>query len=334
MQKWLRSIYTVLKALYSQGQVNGLTIRALFELAQAQRFRDQRVEEALLRLAKAQEVTASAVLTLKESQQTTTQVVSKLADGFDGLQKTALHTDTLVGEILSALTVRPAVAFVITLCNLDGSNPQGENEMSVFQIKDDSPDLLLKLTPVDDQGFAAPVDGEATFQSDDESIATVTPQADGVSAVIHLLDKTPGKKVTINVTADADLGAGTDTITDSAELNFIAGEATHLGLSLTPIPADGGGNGGGGTDAMTIDPTSATVAPSGTQQFTASEPSTFSATSGSVDANGLYTAPADGSGATSDQVVATSVADPTKSATASVSLSTPATPAPAARRRS
>lgn len=327
MQKWLRSIYETLKALYFQAQATGLTVRAIFEMLQAQRFRDKRIEEALLRLAKAQEVTADAVLTVKQSQQENTQAVQKLTNDFDDLQKTANHTDTLVGEILSALTVRPAVAFVLTLCNLDGSNPQGENAMSVFPIKDDSPDLLLKLNPVDDQGFAAPVDGEATFQSSDETIATVTPQADGLSAVIHLLDKTPGKSVKIAVTADADLGEGTDTITDEAELQFVAGEASHLGLSLTPVPAEPPP-----PFAFAIDPTSANVAPGGTQQFTATEESTYSATSGSVDASGLYTAPADAS-ITSDQVVATSVADPTQSATASVTIAPPATPAAASRRR-
>jgi hypothetical protein len=75
--------------------------------------------------------------------------------------------------------------------------------------------------------------------------------------------------------------------------------------------------------AVTVSPTTASVAVSATQQFTATVTGnantavTWSATSGTVSAAGLYTAPA---AAGSFVVTATSVADPTKSASATVTV--------------
>jgi hypothetical protein len=77
--------------------------------------------------------------------------------------------------------------------------------------------------------------------------------------------------------------------------------------------------------AVTISPTSASLLTNGTQQFTATVTGssntvvTWSATGGSVSSSGLYTAP---STAGSYAVKATSVADNTKSASATVTVST------------
>lgn len=86
-----------------------------------------------------------------------------------------------------------------------------------------------------------------------------------------------------------------------------------------------------GTTLQIIPPTFS-IAAGATQQFTTNLPSTFSAANGSVDANGVYTAPTDPA-ITSDQVTATSTADPTKTATASgsiVAVAAPTTAAPTA----
>ena len=84
-----------------------------------------------------------------------------------------------------------------------------------------------------------------------------------------------------------------------------------------------------GPVAVTISPTSATVNSGGTQQFTAQVTNSsnttvsWSATDGTVDVGGLFTAPK----VTQDETVyvtATSVADPTKSARATVTVKAPA----------
>ena len=85
------------------------------------------------------------------------------------------------------------------------------------------------------------------------------------------------------------------------------------------------GNGGGGDVKIGVSPASATVASSQKQQFTAAVSGTsntavtWSATSGSVDPTGLFTAPTVTS-QTNVAVTATSVADSSKSASATVAV--------------
>jgi uncharacterized protein YjdB len=75
--------------------------------------------------------------------------------------------------------------------------------------------------------------------------------------------------------------------------------------------------------AIAIDPTSTTLSPGGTTTFSATVTGTedtsvvWTCTGGSVDGNGFYTAPATSGAYT---VTATSNADPTKSATATVTV--------------
>lgn len=80
--------------------------------------------------------------------------------------------------------------------------------------------------------------------------------------------------------------------------------------------------------AVTISPAAATIAGGATQQFIAaalglnnpSQAMTWSTTAGSVDATGLLTAPATTPGNQFVRVTATSVQDPTKSASADVAI--------------
>lgn len=109
-----------------------------------------------------------------------------------------------------------------------------------------------------------------------------------------------------------------------------------LGL-MSLISGCGGGSSttNGNTLSVTISPTTATVTSGGTAQFTATvtgdssnagvswSVSSSSATPGSVDANGKYTAPSVTT-ATTATVVATSKTDTTKSASAMVTINPPA----------
>ena len=95
---------------------------------------------------------------------------------------------------------------------------------------------------------------------------------------------------------------------------------------MIAVAAGGSGGGGGGSGVqVSVSPTSVTLFSKGKQQFTASVSGTsntavtWSATAGSVDGNGLYTAPTVTS-QTSATVTATSNADPTKSASAAVTI--------------
>jgi len=89
----------------------------------------------------------------------------------------------------------------------------------------------------------------------------------------------------------------------------------------------GSGGGGGGGVSVSISPASITLSPSGTQQFTANVTGTantavtWTASLGSVNSSGLYTAPVVQS-QTQATVTATSQADSSKSASAVVTITT------------
>ena len=89
---------------------------------------------------------------------------------------------------------------------------------------------------VDAAGNAAPVDGVATAQVDDAAKAEIVDlSADGLSGAVKALAI---GHVQVQVTADADLGAGTRSLTIMGELDVIAGEAVAGTIDFgAPVPA-------------------------------------------------------------------------------------------------
>lgn len=83
--------------------------------------------------------------------------------------------------------------------------------------------VTLAVQPVDAKGYAAPVDGLPVWSQSDASVGTLT--ANGFAAEFVAL--APGQTQII-VTADADLGTGTRTITGTLDIIVEAGEATTL----------------------------------------------------------------------------------------------------------
>jgi hypothetical protein len=89
---------------------------------------------------------------------------------------------------------------------------------------------------------------------------------------------------------------------------------------------------------VVITPSSVTLAPAGTQTFSAVMPATGDtsmtwsitegATGGTIDGTGLYTAPIDATDGSVFHIIATSVTDPTKSATALVTILAPVAVSP------
>lgn len=96
----------------------------------------------------------------------------------------------------------------------------------------------VTLTITNNRGQPAQVDGVPVWASSDETVLMVTPSADGMSAVVDTVAAGTGR---ITVTADADLGAGTTTITGvSEDVNVTVGpnsQASVMTLNLG-APAD------------------------------------------------------------------------------------------------
>jgi len=97
-------------------------------------------------------------------------------------------------------------------------------DITMLQLSD-SQRCSLSITPTDKKGHAAAVDGVPVWTSSDETVGTVEASADGLSAVV-----TAGAPGTcqINVSADADLGSGVESIAGALDLTVVAGKAVAL----------------------------------------------------------------------------------------------------------
>lgn len=99
----------------------------------------------------------------------------------------------------------------------------------------DTQKCSLSIQPTDVKGNPAAIDGVPVWSVSDATILSVTPAADGLSAVI--VANGPVGTSQVNVQADADLGAGTTTITGTLDVQVTASEATALGITAgTPEP--------------------------------------------------------------------------------------------------
>jgi hypothetical protein len=86
----------------------------------------------------------------------------------------------------------------------------------------------LTLAIKDKFGNPASIDGVPVWASSDETILTVAPAADGMSAVATPVG--PAGSAQVNVSADADTGSGSKEITGLLAVDVVAGDATVVEL--------------------------------------------------------------------------------------------------------
>lgn len=89
--------------------------------------------------------------------------------------------------------------------------------------------VALAIAPKSAAGNPAPVDGAPQWSSSDETILTLTVAEDGLSAEAVTTGKLGIAQV--NVTADARLGEGVETITGVLDIEVKASEAVSLDIS-------------------------------------------------------------------------------------------------------
>jgi hypothetical protein len=94
----------------------------------------------------------------------------------------------------------------------------------------------VKINPVTAAGKPAKLDGAPVWEVT-SGPGTVVPDADGLGAFIVTPDDTDGTQTIYTVSADADLGAGVDTITDTIVLTTVHADAAVLGLTSDPAVA-------------------------------------------------------------------------------------------------
>lgn len=94
--------------------------------------------------------------------------------------------------------------------------------------------VTATLTPKTDTGKPAKLDGVPTWTVASGD-STLNVAADGMSAELISSD-TPGD-TTVLVEADADLGEGVETISDTILLHVAGARAANLGISVSdPVP--------------------------------------------------------------------------------------------------
>ena len=85
------------------------------------------------------------------------------------------------------------------------------------------------LSYVDDKGNPAKVDGAPVWSSSDEAVLTVVAADDGMSAVVTPVGLGNAQ---IRIDADADLGAGVESLTTLADVEVVGGKAVAGNVAL------------------------------------------------------------------------------------------------------
>lgn len=215
-----------------------------------------------------------------------------------------------VYNVTSFLSAHPAGPSPITpYCGKDATTAFNNVKHSSSAVAMEATYLIGNLVASTISVSVLPTTATVTVGQTQTFTATVTGSTQGVkwsSTSVGTIDQ---NGVFTAVTA----GTGTVTATSVEDTTKSA---------TAQVTVSSGGGGGGGV-SVSITPLTASVSVGGTQQFTAnitgsSSGVTWTATGsvGTVDSNGLFTATKAGMGI----VKATSVSDPTKSATASVSV--------------
>lgn len=117
--------------------------------------------------------------------------------------------------------------------------PQGEPAMATTLQLTDIQEAVLSISPKDEEGNAAPLEGVPTWASSDETVLTVTAAADGMSATAVTVG--PLGSATVTVSAQGDLtGQGSDSLSDTVTVEVVASEASSLNTSAgTPTNRPG-----------------------------------------------------------------------------------------------
>ena len=99
----------------------------------------------------------------------------------------------------------------------------------------DAQKVALSVTFLDAAGNPASVDGAPVWGSSDPTIVLVEAATDGLSAVATAVG--PLGSAQVNVTADADLGAGVESITGLLDVNVVGDKAVTVAIAAgTPEP--------------------------------------------------------------------------------------------------
>jgi hypothetical protein len=220
---------------------------------------------------------------------------------------------TEVYNVTTFLSIHPAGAGPITpYCGADATTAFNNVAHSAAAVAEEATYLVGNLVASTISVTIAPTTATLTPGGTQTFVANVSGSTKGVT-----WSATSAGKVDQTGLYTA-VSAGTGTVTATS-----VEDPTKSATAQVTVTSAGGG-GGGGAISVSISPASMTLGVGGKQQFTANVTGstrgvTWTSTGavGTVDSNGMFTATAAGMGV----VKATSVDDPTKSASATVTVS-------------
>ncbi len=97
--------------------------------------------------------------------------------------------------------------------------------------------VTVSVSYVDAKGKPATVDGAPTWVASDPTIIdSVTPAADGLSAVLHITDNIGVSQLTVS--ADVDLGSGVTALDSVDTVSVIAGDAVAANFTFGTVTPD------------------------------------------------------------------------------------------------
>jgi len=193
-----------------------------------------------------------------------------------------------------------------------GARLQAQLEASMKRIEHALTRIGEQLTAQSTALSRLQADNEATKAQIAELQANFQTQSDAINAANARLQKSIDDLKNAAGNDDALNAIATD---QEAALGSLKAISEGMAASAT---SEGGLDQPPATQ-VAITPPSASLAPGGTQAFSSSVPSAWAATSGSIDANGNYTAPSDPS-IIGDDVTATPLDTTVSAATAHVTI--------------
>ncbi len=91
----------------------------------------------------------------------------------------------------------------------------------------------FKIEILDGKGRPAPVDGPPTWLTDNTDVLALTPSADGMTCDVVAVG-IPGT-AKVQVTADADLGTGTESLIGTADVEVTAAPGKTIVMTPGPV---------------------------------------------------------------------------------------------------
>jgi len=140
-------------------------------------------------------------------------------------------------QIHDLLNPGPAVKLIFTARMEDGTTQTG---VTMLTIRDDQK-TTLSIEPLDAKGKPALLDGAPVWAGSDDTVFTLVPASDGLSAVLSAVAPNPTDPTTgapiparVVVTADADLGSGVTPLTGTLDVVVTGGQAVTLTINAAP----------------------------------------------------------------------------------------------------